>query len=108
LNTCTAGIKIKYPAINNLPTTQQLFSLSIQVKIDNTLINLNRIKPGTALIRGNRLAISQINHPVMQRTGDTSAMHDTLRQRPTLMRTMVTQGKHLISRGAEYRHITSR
>lgn len=58
-------------------------------------------RPGAALIRGQRLAGLQVDHPIVQRAGDAAAVDDALRQRPVLVRAAVDQREHLVVLGAE-------
>src|SRR6185295_1596966 len=76
------------------------------IKKNAAPFNFHRKTPGAALVISLRRATVQADHPIMQRTGHRSTMHDALTKWSTLVWAAITQCKNVIARGAENRDVT--
>ncbi len=65
-------------------------------------------RSGAALVGAGRLAVLEIDDPVVQRAGDLAAVHDAVAQRAALVRAAVLEREHLVARGAEDRDLAAR
>ena len=80
-----------------LPSASQTYSaaaISRSSAMNSTPSSLRSGMVLTALVRAERPAGLQRDHPVVQRAGDGLRMHDALRERAALVRAMVVDGEN--------------
>src|SRR5262249_47007654 len=78
------------------------------VEVDAAVLELDGEGSRATFVGPGRLAVLEIDHPVVQRARDLAAMHDAVAQRAALVRAAIFHREHLVARGAENGDLTPR